>query len=249
MPENDENTGVTPPVETPTETPSNAVPTTSPIREGDGYGIYWGSGRPRVEATPTVENGTIKFNESNYEYTSSGAPMASTLMDSETALSGDYPLDNDGNYENYVDADSYDGYAKRVSHDTDNIAYRIYDHDYSPESAEYGVYINNSFTQTATIVVGQVKKYEVRARKTKTTVEDGQTVTTVTESWTDDIPGLIWVSMDTDKAEIVEGNKIHAIAAGKVEIRIYNNNETGYYARLVLTISNSTPQNSFTITV
>ena len=191
---------------------------------------------------------TVYNDETNTEYVSAGAPYG-VVMSAESALSGDYPLDNDGNYENYVDADSYDGYAKRVSHDTDNIAYRIYDHDYSPESAEYGVYINNSFTETATIVVGQVRKYEVRARKTETTEEGGQAVTTATESWTDDIPGLIWVSMNPEKAEIVEGNKVHAIAAGEVEIRIYNNNETGYYAKLVLTISESTPQNSFTITV
>lgn len=204
------------------------------------------TGTTPVSDTPV--DTTVYKDETNTEYVSAGAPYG-VVMSAESALSGDYPLDNDGNYENYVDADSYEGYAKRVSHDTDNIAYRIYDHDYSPESAEYGVYINNAFTETATIVVGQVRKYEVRARKTETTKNEGQSTTTVTESWTDDIPGLIWVSMDPKKAEIVEGNKVHAIAAGEVEIRIYNNNETGYYAKLVLTISNSTPQNSFTITV
>ena len=146
-------------------------------------------GTTPVTETPT--NTTVYKDETNTEYVSAGAPYG-VVMSAESALSGDYPLDNDGNYENYVDADSYDGYAKRVSHDTDNIAYRIYDHDYSPESAEYGVYINNAFTETATIVVGQVRKYEVRARKTETTEDEGQSTTTVTESWTDDIPGLIF---------------------------------------------------------
>lgn len=206
---------------------------------------------PENNENVTYEPGVGVFNdENNVDYVSAGAPYGVNIS-GETAVSGDYPTDNDGNYENYVDAAPYDGYAKRVSHDTDNIAFRVYDHDYSPEAPEYGVYIDDEFVERASIVVGEVKKFEIRARRstTSTPVEGEDPVTETVDSWTDDIPGLIWVSEDTTKAIIVEGNKIRAIGAGVVTIHIYNNNENAFVAELVLTVEEPSIDNVFTIEV
>lgn len=207
---------------------------------------------------PENENNAVEevfADENNPGYVSAGAPFSETILP-ETSLTGHndvddrtFPTDNDGNYENYVDAAPYDGYAKRISHDTDNIAFRVYDHDYCPESPQYGVFVDDVFTEAATMVVGEVKEFEVRAlTKTSTTTSEGNTEI-VTEVWTDDIPGMSWVSEDTDKAIIVESNKVRAIAPGTVTIRIYNTNETQFTAKIVLTIEKASDQNAFSIVV
>ena len=162
------------------------------------------------------------------------------------------PSDNDGNYENYVDAAPYDGYAKRISHDTDNIAFRIYDHDYNPESPEYGVFINNEYVTETTMVVGDAKKFEIRAVKlTETAPEkEGDDPTITAENkWTDDIPGMAWVSEDPEIATIIEGNKVWARKPGTVYVRVYNSNETAFKATLKITVVEASVENVFTIVV
>ena len=179
------------------------------------------------------------------------APTVS--MSSTAALSDDYPLDNDGNEENYVHAAPYFGQAKRISHDTDNIAFRVYDYDYNPEAPKYGVFVDNVFTEAVTMVVGDAKKFEVRARTTQTTPpqEEGEDpVVTAVNSWTDDIPGMIWVSQDEEKAIIREGNQVYAIAPGSVTIKVFNTNENAFSAKIVITIVEAdSTNNSFTIDV
>lgn len=176
------------------------------------------------------------------------------------------PEDNDGNYENYVDATPYDGYAKRISHDTDNIAFRIYDHDYNVESETYSVYINEEPVTETTMVAGDAKKFEVRCTGNDGTLgiappamvvedeEEGDEPVTPgadesTYYWVNDLPGLIWVSEDPTIATIIEGNKVWARKPGVVYVRVYNSNETGFKASLKITVVEATEENVFTIEV
>lgn len=179
------------------------------------------------------------------------------------------PEDNDGNYENYVDATPYDGYAKRISHDTDNIAFRIYDHDYNVESETYSVYINEESVTETTMVVGDAKKFEVRCTGPSSSVsgitppslvvgdnevqvpvsEPEPTVTADPSYWVNDLPGLIWVSEDPTIVTIIEGNKVWARKPGVVYVRVYNSNETEFKASLKITVVEATEENVFTIEV
>ena len=239
MPENNENEVVVTP-----DVTVNATPTPVPTELPSDYTTVDYTYHTDPEITGVVD-------EVESHVLAGLAPSVS--MTSTAALSEDYPIDNDGDEENYIHSAPYFGEAPRVSHDLDNLGNRVYDYDYNPEAPQYGVYVNNEFTETATMLAGDAKKFEIRARGTQTTPpeeEGGESTVTAVDSWTDDVPGMIWVSQDEDIAIIREGNQVYAIKPGTVTIKIYNTNENAFVAKIVITVVEATSENNkFTITV
>lgn len=201
--------------------------------------------------------------------------LAGDALEPSITIAGEIayrPTDNDGNEENYVDATAYDGYAKRISHDKDVISERIYDKYYAPEATSYAVVMKvtengkevEKEVESATMVVGEVRKFVVRSSNTTLkNVNEKESAPASNEDpepepkpeefdptvWGEDLPGIAWESTDTDKAIIVEGNKVRAIGVGVVKMRIWSTLNDNLVREFTITISEPDIDDEFTIVV
>jgi hypothetical protein len=218
-----------------------------------------------------VQNPTTPTQEPTQEPVLAPEILAGDALEPSITIAGEIayrPTDNDGNEENYVDATAYDGYAKRISHDKDVISERIYDKYYAPEATSYAVVMKvtengkevEKEVESATMVVGEVRKFVVRSSNTALkNVNEKESAPASNEDpkpeefdstvWGEDLPGIAWESTDTEKAIIVEGNKVRAIGVGVVKMRIWSTLNDNLVREFTITISEPNINDEFTIVV